>query len=365
MPGLDVLRGLAILAVLLFHGFSSERIAFTALNNPFLATFWRLTTLGVLGVHLFFVLSGFLITGILLDSRTKEDYYRGFFLRRVLRIAPAYLLMLIVLKLTHVIDWPYLLVCLAYLANVCSVFHVRPLYGPLWSLSVEEQFYITWPFLVKKLSNRGLLRLSIAIIVLTPLLRIGLSFGPHLISDWPHKTWGVADFFAAGAILALATRTAWLAEWMRKAAVPLIVLGAILAFVDVWIPASTGPVVFIVRRCLALEPYLLLWTGAVWMAYLKPGIAGFRVLRPLIFLADISYGLYLYHQFIFTKIEDHWVMPQGTPGANVTFLVLRFLVELSLSIAVAWVSRRTLEAFFLRMKPKRKDAAELAPASSL
>ncbi len=194
MPGLDVLRGLAILMVLPSHSYADKANEFHQVGSWPVTLLYGTSQWGYEGVLLFFVLSGLLITGILMDSKTHQDYYRGFYLRRFLRIAPAYLLLLAVLKLTHWIDWPYLGVCILYLANVCSLFHLKPEYGPIWSLSVEEQFYLTWPLAVRKLSTRALLWLSIAIVALTPILRLLLLYGPKRLSDWPHKTWAVADF---------------------------------------------------------------------------------------------------------------------------------------------------------------------------
>ncbi len=353
MPGLDVLRGLAITMVLVFHGFSSRRDLFASFGSPILVGVWQLTWWSLFGVHLFFVLSGFLITGILIDSRKKEDYYRGFYLRRVLRIVPAYIFTLAVLKLTGWISWRYVAVAMAYLANICSLFHVLPMYGPLWSLSVEEQFYMTWPFVVRKLTNRRLLWLSVALIVLTPVLRFCLRLGPPFISDFGHKTWGVGDFFAAGAIVAIARRTQRLKAWVGKLAYPVFLTGAVLIVIQSRIPDATGRLTKFMQNAVSFEPFLLLCVGSLMIALSHPEIAGVRLLKPMVFLADISYGLYLYHMFFFDKIESRWTIPEGTPGAMLGWVTFRFSVEVLISVAFAWVSRQTLEEFFLRLKPKR------------
>ena len=95
MPGLDVVRGFAILMVLSYHVIATFGPQFSGWRHSFIAIF----EYGRTGVHLFFVLSGFLITGILIDSREDGDYYKVFYLRRLLRIVPAYLMMIAVLKL--------------------------------------------------------------------------------------------------------------------------------------------------------------------------------------------------------------------------------------------------------------------------
>src|ERR1700674_3297809 len=99
MPELDSIRGIAILAVLLYHGFywHTDLTAFPHFERLIITFFWT----GRLGVNLFFVLSGFLITGLLLDARNRDDYYRRFYVRRALRILPAYLAIIVILAATH------------------------------------------------------------------------------------------------------------------------------------------------------------------------------------------------------------------------------------------------------------------------
>jgi len=142
LPALDGVRGFAVLGVACSHLFpASPHSALEAVvHNAF--------AFGAAGVDLFFVLSGFLITGILLDSRAEPDYFRNFYTRRVLRIAPAYLLMVAVLFLTHAITARYLAVCLLCLCNMPGLLGASSEYSALWSLSVEEQFYFVWPVLV-------------------------------------------------------------------------------------------------------------------------------------------------------------------------------------------------------------------------
>ncbi len=137
IPGLDILRGLAILLVLLYHG-TDGRVPWASAANwlrwPLLAAQY-----GSGGVQLFFVLSGFLISSILIDTAGKPDYYRKFYVRRALRILPAYLLILAVLKLDHVVSWRFILAAMLYIANMAGLVGARSgEYGALWSLAVEE-----------------------------------------------------------------------------------------------------------------------------------------------------------------------------------------------------------------------------------
>jgi len=143
MPELDTIRGIAVLSVFLLHAFSWQYggLHFGALARKFLVA----TQPGWVGVNLFFVLSGFLITGILLDSKEKPHFYRSFYTRRALRILPAYYSLLILLLLLHSSSPGFVGLSFVYLANVTDLFGVACGYGPLWSLAVEEHYYIFWP----------------------------------------------------------------------------------------------------------------------------------------------------------------------------------------------------------------------------
>src|SRR3984885_14762786 len=162
MPGVDLLRGLAILAVIIFHGFAYSAPLFPW-HNRLAAALFHLTSFGWTGVNLFFTLSGFLITGNLIDSDGKPNFYSRFYIRRALRILPAYFLVLIVLGLTRTASPTYLLVCVIFLAN-CPTLLLHgsfTLYSVLWSLAVEEQFYLVWPWLYRRLQIKGLFALCV------------------------------------------------------------------------------------------------------------------------------------------------------------------------------------------------------------
>src|SRR5450631_2462129 len=116
MSELDSVRGIAIIGELLLHGFYWQYSGFHFSGLPRL--FLLATAPGWLGVNLFFVLSGFLITGILLDSKEKPQYFRRFYTRRALRILPAYYLLLILLAVIHSASAAFLGLSFVYLANV-------------------------------------------------------------------------------------------------------------------------------------------------------------------------------------------------------------------------------------------------------
>src|ERR1017187_2368035 len=147
IPELDGLRGIAALMVVFYHAF------FWSMGKGGWPFFPRLvasvTQFGWLGVDLFFVLSGFLITGVLLKAKGKPRFLKLFYIRRALRILPVYYGFLIVLELLSPSrNTSFVLVSFVYLSNAAPLLGVPMIYGPLWSLSVEEHFYLLWPWLV-------------------------------------------------------------------------------------------------------------------------------------------------------------------------------------------------------------------------
>jgi len=212
IPALDGLRGLAILSVVLFHTTLPSQHAAT---DVFVYTF---RSFGWAGVDLFFVLSGFLITGILCDSRGSPHYLRNFYARRALRILPLYYGFLAVFFLLgpRVAELPEGLTgqgvfFLFYVQNIATAAAGEWIHSDyldlFWSLAIEEQFYLVWPFVVLALDRRGLLLACAALLAASTGLRIGL----HLLADASAVSLYVAtptrlDPLAVGGFLAAAVR---------------------------------------------------------------------------------------------------------------------------------------------------------------
>ncbi len=191
IPALDGLRGIAILLVLMRHSiFGMETY------SKWLSVFLTSGQLTWSGVDLFFVLSGFLIGGILLDARNSPNYFKTFYIRRAYRIFPLYYAVITLFLFRHLPfhimpgsigdHSPLTVPALAYL-TLTQNFWMIPLgwFGPLamtatWSLAVEEQFYLTAPLLIRKISPRRLVAALVSVIVAAPLLRILLHYKlPH------------------------------------------------------------------------------------------------------------------------------------------------------------------------------------------
>jgi peptidoglycan/LPS O-acetylase OafA/YrhL len=352
MPELDSLRGLAILGVLFLHGFfwQYSRFNFTGWSRKFLIA----TQPGWLGVNLFFVLSGFLITGILLDSRNRPRYYSRFYTRRALRILPAYYSLLLLLAILHQASASFLGLSFVYLANLTNLFGVPADYGPLWSLAVEEHYYIMWPAVVRKLTPRNVAIASIAICVASPLLRMAaFHYGYTTGLGW--YTWFVADGLAMGSLLAVVLRSSLARTQIARLCalcfmVALILAGAGARFGILTMQRTLGAalqytVIHIFFAALLIL-FLLLGTSAHqrWVNRLT-----------LQFFGYISYGLYLIHLLVFRiydKIGRHY-WPQLQPSSeHFELVVLRFLVAGGLAVGLAYLSRTYFENPFLKLKDR-------------
>jgi peptidoglycan/LPS O-acetylase OafA/YrhL len=216
MVELDGLRGIAIGLVMIHHFWP---------KTGYWARFADIADLGWSGVDLFFVISGFLITGILLETADRPHFYRNFYARRALRIFPLYYLFLafaflIIPFLQEGSYWqtdlvrrsgsPLWYVC--YLGNVREALTGKvPAYfvAPLWSLAIEEQFYISFPLLVAAVSRRCLAVVILALVLFAPVFRlISLWLSPENENMHYVATFSRVDGIALGCLLALWFRSA-------------------------------------------------------------------------------------------------------------------------------------------------------------
>ncbi len=365
MPELDAVRGIAVLMVLFLHGLAPPVGATLSAASKFLLS---LSQHGGAGVNLFFVLSGFLITGILLDSKMGCGYYGRFYTRRALRILPALCATLLLLLVGGWINWRFALVSIAFLANSTPLLGIPLQYGPLWSLAVEEHFYLFWPTLIRRLSSRLQIILMLSIIVASPLLR-AITFA-HLqgtYSGRPLYTWFNLDGLAMGAAMAI-----WLRQpsfqrvHLTRLALPLLVTGITLYVWAIQHPRTSA--VFAEHACdlasVGFISCMLLLGTSRWRAVVD---------RPVLrFFGLISYGLYLIHVLAFRMAEilfSHVFALLVSAGKPTTAMLLRFVIGSGLAIAVAFLSRRSFEERFLQLgrghKPVKIPEMIPAPAQIL
>ena len=351
---LDGLRGAGMLSVLLFHAFYDSN--YPVAPGSWQGFFFRLTSLGAAGMTMFFSLSGFLITGILLDSVDKPHYWKNFYVRRALRILPAYLLMLAVLKLGHFVSWRFVLACLLYIGNMARLVGARSQeYGVMWTLAVEEQFYLIWPVVVRFVSRRHLLWLTIAGVVLTPFFRLALaSVGIETFLNTPSNV----DSIVSGALLAILLRDGTIHRGNIRRIYRRLALVSSIALLPVLLVALHGfsgnRTATVLMSAFRQPPILGLFAAyALWAVarHRRHGAAPSRTLRFFVFFGDISYGLYLVHQLVF-RLYDKWVAHSVLGGFNSNFglLLVRFFLTSAVATGIAWLSRRYFEDLFLAQK---------------
>ncbi len=357
MPELDLLRGVAVIMVVLFHAF------FWTANQSSLYQFHGLGKIvisviqgGWLGVQLFFVLSGLLITGILLDTKQRPDFYKRFYFRRALRILPAYFALLCLLLILGIARPPFILTCILFVSNISVLFGVVLQYAPLWTLAVEEQFYLLWPQAVKRLSLKATTVLAIFIIVATPILRL-IAFLKFPAQDLYHYTWFVADGLAYGALIAIYLRTKNATrQKVKKIGVALVAVGA--ATLLVGLPFGIMHRTNIIGATFQILPWNFLFSGIV-LLMLIIGTSKFKdiiMLKWLKYFGYISYGLYLINLLVFYEFDK--IINYFSPALNDTLhqtisgLMLRFLIAGGIAVLIAGLSRKYFEAYFLKLKDK-------------
>jgi peptidoglycan/LPS O-acetylase OafA/YrhL len=319
IPELDGLRGLAILLVIFYH--CHEKLSGTPLLS--------LAKWGWIGVNLFFVLSGFLITGILLDSRMTSSsagrFFRDFYARRIVRIWPVYLLVLFLVyvgvPLIFGVSWlaqakaaPWL-----YYALLVQNLFILPLpgtLGPSWSLAIEEQYYLLWAPLARWFDPRLLMFLLGGVILVSPFLRIMLSGVVSRTHTLIHL-----DGIALGSLVSVVLYAIPLAQatW-RKVGTCFIVSGGVGAFLAHWrFPAALD------------SAFALLFAGILLAAITFRGTRRFYTavwkLRLLRFYGRVSYGLYMTHILVFVILGnfDRFMQQYGIRGNMVVILVRLFL----------------------------------------
>jgi len=361
MPELDSVRGVAILMVLFFHGFATGQNvdAFTGFSKLLV----RLVSPWWAGVNLFFALSGFLITGILLDGKHHRQYYRRFYLRRALRILPAYYALLLLLALLgrygtqgENVSFAFLGLSAIYLANVTPLFGIPMQFGVLWSLAVEEHFYLVWPAIVRNVSRRMVGVIAVVVAVASTLARVlAWRLGYFYFERY---TWLTADGLALGALLAVVMR----GPLGTRKGLQLILLAAVLGSVPLILPD------FLIHRPLAggalhVTALSLLCMAAVG-TFLLLGTSAWSFVvqhRTLTFFGEISYGLYLLHMLVFNIFDNfqHRFFPLIPEfRGHIEVMTVRFLIGGSVAVFLAFLSRRYFEEPFLRLKDR--DLSEAA-----
>ncbi len=366
IPALDGVRGIAIVLVLLSHFmlreyFVNERAYF-------------ITQFGWIGVDLFFVLSGFLITGILLDSRSNEHYWRNFYRRRALRILPLYYFVVLVTWLTIIFiekapdrlqgydafKWFF-----TFTPNIAMGLKNDYLYhshifnlNHLWSLAIEEQFYLFWPLIVRYVPMRSLAILCLVLIAMGTGLRhltdhiIGTELS---ISSYTFPFCRM-DGLAAGSFLAAAFRLGWLQTLPYNTWIARI----LFCWAGVFIMGN-----FIYGTQQSLYTLSALFFAALLFLALNPNPRAIarRVCENqfLQHMGKYSYGLYVFHHMFEYAWRD-WVgkklLASGLhPIVGQTIFILLAFAGTYLLARLSWL---LIEQPFLRLKKKGREATDVS-----
>lgn len=367
LKALDGIRGIAILCVLVFHG----AVYFESGDG---GEYWvtELFKAGWLGVDLFFVLSGFLITGILLDTRESTRFYGVFYLRRFLRIAPLYFLVLSVIFGILPLVWSFSSPSLsflnrnqgwfwAYLPNWGFVYHRRAFGNAdwlwldhFWSLAVEEQFYIVWPFIVRRLRESSLIIVCLVLAFGSLFLRISLSIAGLSAGSLYFPTPCRLDGLALGSIVAVIVRTQ--VDRTRVARF----FGGVGLFAVASIAA-----IFVLRRGFRFSDHLCLTVGIflfsiasmslvarVALSRDEGGRGGILKSTILGWVGKYSYGTYVLHHLLLP-----WMLITFSPtlfaqwtGPGVLSKFATIVAVIACSLAVGYVSWHLWEKWFLSLK---------------
>ena len=363
IASLDGVRGIAILMVLAVHLQQLEVLPASYL--------WlrRLMYVGWSGVDLFFVLSGFLITGILLDTRDRSGRAQVFYARRALRIFPLfYLAVLIGIVLTPFaasatelvrINFPSLrewVLYLCYLQNWAIPITNHNILGQFWSLGVEEQFYLLWPWCVWMVPRKSLHWVCLGGIAAAPCIRlIILHFVPPVSPIVLMNTFCRMDTLLFGSLCAIAVRSDRWSRIARRLILPAVGLalftmaGIDFLFVhELW---SRG----FWTQSVGYTALAIGYSAVLLAAYFQSGsrTALDRILKHpfLRFCGKYSYGLYVWHVPVFF-LGILWGRHAGWWGQSFISGVAFCIVLTSLSILVAVASYEFYEKWFLLAKPK-------------
>lgn len=351
LPELDVLRFFAFFAVFIHHNFSHEPEQYQGILKPFAKWITSAVVAGGFGVDLFFALSSYLITELLLrEWETKGEIKAvAFYIRRALRIFPLYYVFIVlsIFVFPYLIpgdrlEFPHSVSFLFFSANwTCAAFGFpNSVAGPLWSIAIEEQFYLVLPFLVRWCGAVNIKKLAVGFLIAAFVARVFLVYSDASnVSIWCN-TFARLDPIALGILLAVFVREGKIRMIKSPVARLFLITASLTAYVAaVYYLDFFGIEALLIYPIAAAASALMIW------AFLG---SSFRA-RPLVYLGRISYGLYVFH-VLGVKLAQQLLEAANIGGAYYTFW--QFAPALSITIILAVLSYRYLEKPFLSLKKK-------------
>jgi peptidoglycan/LPS O-acetylase OafA/YrhL len=384
IPALDGLRGIAVLTVMWLH------FVFLLPRTGGERVFWQLSETGWIGVDLFFVLSGFLITGILYDAKGGPHFFRNFYMRRSLRIFPLYYVFLILIFAVipllrssgadHVGKQVWMW---TYLSNVLFArvgWEGMPAHTThLWSLAIEEQFYLLWPLFVWLASRRRLIQLCVGSIAVAVVTRLVL----HFVFDNSIAAYALMpariDALAAGGLLAVLVRDREGARLAARYLNPVSAAsGIVLILVMFWTGPLKGfgmlPTLAFPVQAFGYAALALFFAAMLGKAVAAPtGQLSNRVLtsRVLVAFGKYSYALYLLHILVRDILQNQILANGGgfpvIAGSQIPAQLVVVAFGIGISYAIAFASWHLFEKRILALKRffpyERQRAAQASPLS--
>jgi len=354
-PELDALRFFAFFGVFVFHAAPRTLEFYDAaryphwLSNILISAFGA----GAYGVDLFFALSAYLITSLMLRERaaTGSLDLRSFYLRRILRIWPLYLCFVAFAALaplwtsTQKLPFHYVAGFSLLAGNWMYVFYGLPASFaiPLWTVSIEEQFYLTWPLAVRKVSIRGMGAIAVCLLIIANVWRIALAVSGAAPQAMEYNTFTRLDPIALGILIALlGNRLPQFARWQR---VVLLSVGlaswiAVYGFSVLYHPDPANQ-----WRSVLGHPVTALASLAILLSVIGSQYPLLKN-KQLLYLGKISYGLYVVHEFA------HFCAIRLVHASTPSEVLAQSCVGLVLTILLAAASYRWLESPFLKLKER-------------
>jgi peptidoglycan/LPS O-acetylase OafA/YrhL len=354
-PELDALRFFAFLGVFIFHSAPRTMDFYNAAGYPQWLSGLLIPTFGAgaYGVDLFFALSAYLITSLLLRERAATGALdlRGFYVRRILRIWPLYLAFVAFAAIAGVLlpeqhlPMRYVLGYSLLAGNWIYVFYGLPasFAVPLWTVSIEEQFYLAWPLALRKASVRTMAAIAFLLLMVANLWRVWLAISAAPVEQIEYNTFTRLDPIALGVLIALFGHK--LPSFTRPQRAALL-CGGVVTWVAVYALTVTSPTLKSTTWRMAVgHPFTALASATVLLSVLGSQHSFLR--NPaLLYLGKISYGLYVLHEFA------HFCAIRLVNASTPLMVLAQSMVGLALTILLAAVSYRWLESPFLRLKER-------------
>jgi len=361
-PELDAIRFFLFWGVWGYHALPREQSVYTEHHVPAVlaSLITSLLKAGMSSLDVFFILSAFLITELLLREKELRGVpdLKAFYIRRLLRIWPLYFFMIALAGFVSIFDrsqplgWAYALSFLLFAGNWIMVFRGFPraeIIGPLWSVSFEEQFYLLWPLVVRRASKKNLIRIAAGLLVLASLARVILLLKHTGGQPIWYNSFARLDSIACGILLAaiLHGHASLRVGLVTRLA---LLLGGMSAWLIVGLRCGLlDPVPTLLRGVIGF-PLMSLGGVAIFLSVLGAAQDGFPFLKHswLVYFGKISYGLYAY-QFLGLQLS-HRLLTRYHYAHSWT---LSWLCALAITFSLAMVSFRWLESPFLRLKRKK------------